>query len=47
MIGRERETKDLNNLYDCGRAELVAIYFQLLLLCEVPLFFTLQSYSPI
>jgi AAA+ ATPase superfamily predicted ATPase len=26
MIGRERESKDLNRLYDSGRAELVAIY---------------------
>lgn len=26
MIGRERETKELNRLYDSGRAELVAIY---------------------
>ena len=26
MIGRKRETKELNRLYDSGRAELVAIY---------------------
>ena len=26
MIGRERESKDLNRLYNSGRAELVAIY---------------------
>ena len=26
MIGRIRETKELNRLYDSGRAELVAIY---------------------
>ena len=26
MIGRERESKDLNRLYESGRAELVAIY---------------------
>ena len=26
MIGREREAKELNNLYNSGRAELVAIY---------------------
>ena len=26
MIGREKETKELNRLYNSGRAELVAVY---------------------
>ena len=26
MIGRKRETKELNRLYNSGRAELVAVY---------------------